>query len=631
MNDEWYDLVRDSNGYVLLAVSSNGWVTEEHKAQWFIYCVKHPDFPHPERKKLYQVDGHFTNHSAELQLAVSCRQSGGLDINQVDRDLILARVRKALRHCSDGEGARLNPRAAPFIPACESVAEPLAATATTRPLCPLAAPFTPTSASSATATELPVATLTRPSHTSITSNATGITPRTLVLASVPAQTTPTATAPTATTDRPRLRALATTTTETTSIGPAASATSAATATAASTPTTTTTATAAGGAARKAPAEENERDGDSAAARSAEAAARDAQAKEMEAIVAECLGKPVEGDNLSIIPAHTSHGTQAADVDGGTVATLKNNCNKLVPHEYAANGFKPLSKAQLVGIIYKANTGCSYRPTNEEEEVILPGITEDVIKRSQEKVGWFEDERTRELKYRPLDVIDERKFLDEKPGDDLHALNRLGPTEAAPVAFLVRTRGGPAKPVYARNDALVAGCEYAVRSVLTAKQRSLFDKKVASDEEQQKKRAERNATASRLYCPSGRMASLGQVLISAAAKEQEAVEAEAKRKATADRKEEQLAAAREAVGPLLAESKNADDFKPILFKDDVTVPQLKGLCRLLDLQVGGKKAQLQQRISDKLPSLRRNVTRVAPPVVGEDNSVSGLSSAAAPQV
>ena len=346
---------------------------------------------------------------------------------------------------------------------------------------------------------------------------------------------------------------------------------------------------------------------------------------------ECLGKPVEGVNLSIIPARTSHGTQTADVDGGTVATVKNNCNKLVPHEYAANGFKPLSKAQLVGIIYKTYTGCSYRPTVEEEEVILPGITEDVIKRSQEKVGWFEDERTGELTYRPLGVIDERKFLDEEPGDDLHALNRLGPTEAAPVAFMVRTRGGPAEPVYTRNDALVAGCEYAVRSVLTAKQRSLFDKKVASDEEQQKKRAERNATASRLYCPSGRMASLGQVLISAAAKEQEAVEAEAKRKATADRKEEQLAAAREAVGPLLAESKNADDFKPILFKDGVTVPQLKGLCRLLDLQVGGKKAQLQQRISDKLPSLRRNVTRVAPPVVGEDSLVSGLSNAAAPQV
>ena len=151
---------------------------------------------------------------------------------------------------------------------------------------------------------------------------------------------------------------------------------------------------------------------------------------------------------------------------------------------------------------------------------------------------------------------------------------------------------------------MAGCEEAVRRVLTAQQRSIFDEKEVAAEAKRKRQEQRNATPSRLFCPTGRITSLGHVMAKEAEKQQEAEDADAKRKAAEEKKEKQMAAAQAAAGTLLEELENATNVESIL--PGMKGEMLKHLCMLLELPVSGTKRKLQTRIKDKLLSLRPTI-------------------------
>ena len=56
----------EMSGYVLVAVSENGWVTADLKRRWFKYVTSHKDFPDKDKPKLWVCDGHYTNHDRRL-------------------------------------------------------------------------------------------------------------------------------------------------------------------------------------------------------------------------------------------------------------------------------------------------------------------------------------------------------------------------------------------------------------------------------------------------------------------------------------------------------------------------------------------------------------------------------------
>ena len=61
LDASWLENVPDQKGYMMVAVSPNGWITEDLKLQYYKYVRSHPDFPYPDEPVLWQFDGHYTN------------------------------------------------------------------------------------------------------------------------------------------------------------------------------------------------------------------------------------------------------------------------------------------------------------------------------------------------------------------------------------------------------------------------------------------------------------------------------------------------------------------------------------------------------------------------------------------
>ena len=64
----WLQLLPENDDMLMVAVSSNGWITPELKVQWYKAVRNHPKFPFPNDPVLWQFDGHYTNTTPEFLL-----------------------------------------------------------------------------------------------------------------------------------------------------------------------------------------------------------------------------------------------------------------------------------------------------------------------------------------------------------------------------------------------------------------------------------------------------------------------------------------------------------------------------------------------------------------------------------
>ena len=69
----WLEHIQNCNGYIIVGVSDNGWITPELKVAWFRHVVTHPDFPNKDRPVMWFFDGHYTNFDYDLGVAMMTR------------------------------------------------------------------------------------------------------------------------------------------------------------------------------------------------------------------------------------------------------------------------------------------------------------------------------------------------------------------------------------------------------------------------------------------------------------------------------------------------------------------------------------------------------------------------------
>ena len=61
----------DNDNMIIVAVTSNGWITPELKHAWFCHVRSHPQFPDPDKPVLWQFDGHFTNYEPDFVITAT--------------------------------------------------------------------------------------------------------------------------------------------------------------------------------------------------------------------------------------------------------------------------------------------------------------------------------------------------------------------------------------------------------------------------------------------------------------------------------------------------------------------------------------------------------------------------------
>ena len=73
-------------------------MTDALKIEWFKYSVQHEDYPHKDEMNLHQSDGHHSNHSAGLSIAIHGGREGGATVNEKDVEAAVDRVRAECHH-----------------------------------------------------------------------------------------------------------------------------------------------------------------------------------------------------------------------------------------------------------------------------------------------------------------------------------------------------------------------------------------------------------------------------------------------------------------------------------------------------------------------------------------------------
>ena len=161
---------------------------------------------------------------------------------------------------------------------------------------------------------------------------------------------------------------------------------------------------------------------------------------------------IKGDYITILPPHSTHGLQGMDSRNGPIMTAKRALGEILAQQFQAKN--KLTKSDLIFCLRLAYFGGTYHRIAEGAERIVAGINAELLAATLRRVGWRKCEKNGRLLYDPMSVVDPRKFMPSgrftirsNTGDDLVGVS-LGPTEPEPTMVV----GAGRTPYYTLEEA-----------------------------------------------------------------------------------------------------------------------------------------------------------------------------------
>jgi len=269
-----------------------------------------------------------------------------------------------------------------------------------------------------------------------------------------------------------------------------------------------------------------------------------------------------------------------DAEGGPIQTTKTNLGPILAQQFFNKG--TLSKADLVYCFHLAYVGGSYEVMAGATRTVT-GVTTEVILKAMNKVGWWEEGG--KLVYKPMDVIDPRKFV-KHHARFTNKGRSLGPIEAEPKWEVGRTRNADSFRFYNIEDAQISHSQTLALEALSTALPAI----VPQSNKKTKLRKKQYPDGCLLTMDMHTQAEADRVAKEAAA-------ANKKQKTEADKAEAVTRAAAACKGTLSMLMANVDTV------DEVKGETLTNVLRTMSLTIGGTADERRQRVRDNMPEFK----------------------------